>query len=63
MNTIACYMIMFGGGSLLLNMIGIDFIIVSWMPTWGKVTTLILGIIIFIALAIVDASKSETGKN
>ena len=47
MENLGVYLVFFGGGGLLLNKWGIDFFITSWMPTWGKVLMLVVGIILF----------------
>lgn len=35
MKNIGGYLVLFGLGSLLLGLFGYDFILVSWMDSWG----------------------------
>jgi len=35
MRNIGLYLVIFGGGSFLLNLMGREFVILSWIDNWG----------------------------
>lgn len=46
MKSIGMWMVILGLGSFLMNMAGMDFILVSWVDTWGEATGTVLRIVI-----------------
>ncbi|MEN7342185.1 MAG: hypothetical protein AAAFM81_04550 [Pseudomonadota bacterium] len=54
MKTIGMWMAILGGGSFLLNMMGREFVLISWIDNWGpdvgigiRVGMIVVGAILF----------------
>ena len=57
MKTIGMWMAILGGGSFLLNMMGREFVLISWIDNWGPD----VGIGIRIAMIVVGAGLFFAG--
>lgn len=58
MKSLGGWLFIFGAGSFLLNKIGMEFILLSWIDTWGPT----VGIGIRIALIVVGAALWLIGR-
>jgi hypothetical protein len=48
----------FGAGSFVLNMLGMEFVVLSWIDNWGPT----VGIVIRVALMVVGAAMWLIGR-
>ena len=52
------WFVIFGAGSFLLNMFGLEFVLLSWIDTWGPA----IGIAIRVGLVVVGAAMWLAGR-